>query len=90
MLDEELTWKKLVEMEPKLQELWDEALAAQAPPAVGPHDSWFVPEGIRARLVSLVGPLAPADTNPLLRTREAYQQAYREILRAFVKSPPKT
>jgi hypothetical protein len=89
MTVDEFTWTSLVELEPRLQTLCDEALAAEPQTNVGPDHLWFRPEGIRARLERLVGPLAPAEIHPFLRTMEAYRVAHRKLLRAYIEAPPK-
>lgn len=88
MTTEELTWDILVELEPKLQTLYEQALVAQAPLTIGSDDPWFGPKGLRAQFMKLVGPLASA--HPLLGTIEAYSLVFDKLLKAFIEPPPKT
>jgi hypothetical protein len=85
MITKELTWDTLVELEPKLQELYDRTLCLKPPPPVGQGDAWLEPQSLRAHLINLVGLLAPAEAHPLLRTMDAYTLAYRKILDAFIR-----
>jgi hypothetical protein len=89
MPDEGLTWEKLVELEPKLQTLYELALQTGSPLPAHENDPWFGKGGLREQLQELVGRQAPAKAHPVLKMEEAYTLAQGRILSAFMKPPPK-
>jgi hypothetical protein len=86
MTIEGLTWDRLVELEPKLQQLFRLAQGSKLSIMGSGPESWLGPEGLKSQLLKLVGTQVSDNAPPLLKTREAYNLAHYKILKTFVKS----
>ncbi len=71
------TWKQIVNVEPRLEELYQEAKAVDGgAPYFCANRVWGQVNGLRARLISLVGWVAEIG---VLRFSAAYDIAYRKV-----------
>jgi hypothetical protein len=81
------TWTELVQLEPRLLDLVREALEAQATsPNYCANAEWYGyrgHQGIKPRLVLLVGDEAAPFAPELLRTSAAYDVAYKTVYEAL-------
>jgi hypothetical protein len=81
MTRETLTWRTLIELEPRLTALYRRAKAVrdQHGPSFCANAVWYGHLGLKNQLVMLVGWEGPTDGNKQLRTEEAYNLAYQKI-----------
>lgn len=79
-----LTWRNLVQLEPRLRDLMNEAWAVGRAARHDPEFSWRVAWSRRVKptLWKLVGWLRP-DFHPVLSTPDAYDVAYQHLLQAM-------
>lgn len=91
-MSEALTWQKLVELEPRLQALLDEARsAADGKESFCAFDKWYGSDGPRSglkqKVMQLVGwerkPPSTLPTELLLQSHTAYDVAYQTIYGAL-------
>lgn len=75
-----LTWDKLIEMEPKLNELYESAKNEKQTPGYCANRVWFTT--LKPKLLALVGWDREEDHNQLC-TDEAYDIAYETIYEAL-------
>ena len=74
-----LTWEKLMQLEPRLRDLWQEAQHADfCGGRFCSQDAW---RAIKLRLVEIVGHCR-SDFHPILGTSAAYELAYDRLLEA--------
>ncbi|MDE3073880.1 MAG: hypothetical protein KGJ86_00500 [Chloroflexota bacterium] len=91
---EEDAWGRLVALEPRLQDLYQEARAYRRPQdtpwcglAFWYGDGPYRGHGLKARMCALVGFGAPKSAPPELRTSAAYDVAYQKLLDALPDCP---
>ena len=77
-----LTFKQLAKLDPRLMDLYNEAIETKDPggPSFCANYVWYKPGGLKERLTDLVG--WGAET-PELRSTEAYDLAYLTIYDAL-------
>ena len=73
-----MTWEKMVEIEPRLLDLYTEAKSKRRVKGFCANRAWYL--GIKGRLCQLVGITA---RNPRLAGCESYDLAYRKIYDAL-------
>ncbi len=85
-MEEEISWAKLVEHEPKLKDLYEEARSIKPEPGevYCANFTWYSPEGrnMKKRMMKLVGIMRSGGPG-ILRTSEAYDLAYKKIYNAL-------
>lgn len=84
MTSEKLTWEKLVEAQPLLKELYDDAGAVKdtGGRSFCANRIWYQ-GGLRNRLIEIVGWMAPKALPDFVRTQEAYDLAYQKVYKVL-------
>lgn len=74
-----MTWEQMIELEPELLELYNLAKSIKRTPNFCANQIWYGPNGLKSRMMQLVG----WDADGVLGTCEAYDTAYRKIYDAL-------
>lgn len=74
-----MKWEQMLQIEPRLLDLYHEARAYKRTPNFCANQIWYGPGGLKSQMMQLVG----WDVDGLLGTCEAYDVAYRKIYDAL-------